>query len=181
MGYSFRAGIHALPAAGPVGVIQTRDLGDVVVADATEWAHVEMEPSETHLVRQGDIAFRSRGDSFSSAIVHEVPEIAVLAAPLLRIRVTDTRVLPAYLNWFINQPPAQAHFAKSAEGGSVKMINKTALENLEVDAPSLERQEAIVALAALATRERHLVTALGKRRTQFLSEVMMNHAQGGTR
>jgi hypothetical protein len=178
MGYSFRSGVE--PAEqGPVGVIQMKDLGDdgMVTLDALTRVSIDVAP--THQVLAADIILRSRGDRASSAIVAEDPGRTLVAAPLLRIRVTDARVRPEYLNWYINQPPAQAHLAKHAEGSRVKMISKRALDELEVDVPSLERQAAIVMLAAFAARVGGLVARLENLRAKLASEVMLNYARGG--
>jgi restriction endonuclease S subunit len=101
-----------------------------------------------------------------------------VSAPLFRIRVADRRVLPQYLNWYINQPPAQAFLASHAKGTAQKMISKDALEDLEVFVPSLERQRAIVEVAALAEQEQNLMKKLAEKRRQFLSAKLIEMAQG---
>ena len=178
MGYSFRFGVE--PAAhGPVGVIQMKDLGDDGSVALDSLTRVAMDVAPTHQVLAGDIILRSRGDRASSAIVADDPGRTLVAAPLLRIRVTDERVQPEYLNWYINQPPAQAHLAKHAEGSRVKMISKGALDELEVDLPPLERQAAIVGLAMLAGRAKTVESSLEKLRARLASEVMLHYARGG--
>jgi hypothetical protein len=177
MGYSFRSGVEPDPR-GPVGVIQMKDLGEdqTVVLDAL--TSVSMHVAAAQQVLVGDIILRSRGDRATSAIVAEHPGRVVVAAPLLRIRVTDDEVQPEYLNWFINQPPAQAHLARHAEGSRVKMISKRALDELQVEVPPPERQAAIVRLAELDARLRALEADLGALRTKLLSEVMLSYAKG---
>lgn len=178
MGYSFRSGVE--PAAqGTVGVIQMKDLSDDGTVALDALTRVSMDVAPTHQVLVGDIILRSRGDRASSAIVADDPGRTLVAAPLLRIRVTDPRVQPEYLNWFINQPPAQAHLAKHAEGSRVKMISKRALDELEVALPPLERQAAIVGLAAFAARVQSLEARLENLRARLASEVMLHYARGG--
>jgi hypothetical protein len=178
MGFSFRSGVE--PAVrGPVGVIQMKDLGDDRMVTLGALTRVSMDVAPTHQVLAGDIILRSRGDRASSAIVAADPGHTLVAAPLLRIRITDARVRPAYLNWYINQPPAQAHLAKHAEGSGVKMISKRALDELEVDIPPLERQAAIVRLAALTGRAKTAEARLENLRARLASEVMLNYARGG--
>ena len=179
-GYSFRSAVE-YDKAGSVRVIQMRDLGDDHTVQVDRLGCVDMDASPSQQVFVGDVILRSRGDVATSAIVSTDPGRAVVAAPLLRIRVSDPRVAAEYLNWFINQPPAQAYLSKNAEGSNVKMITKRTLEELEVELPPLERQREIVELWGLADRERKLERHLEERRSQFLSEVMMRHAQGGTR
>ena len=177
MGYSFRSGVDPDPS-GPVAVIQMKDLREDQTVALDLLAHVSMGVSLEQEVRADDIIIRSRGERATSAIVTENPGCAIVAAPLLRIRVTDERVLPAYLNWFINQPPAQAHLVRHAEGSRVKMFSKHAVDDLEVEVPPRDRQDDIVELAGLVARVQALETDLDSLRTKLVSEVMLGYARG---
>jgi len=106
------------------------------------------------------------------------PGMAVVAAPLLRIRVTDNSVLPEYLNWFIRQAPAQAFLTSHARGTAQKMISKEALEELEIFIPPLERQKAIVALAYLGEEEQLIMKKIADKRRQSISTTLIRLAQG---
>lgn len=108
-GYSFRSRLEALDS-GAIAVIQMKDLTSANRVDFSELASVDMEMSKDHhLVRPGDLIFRSRGLTSNSALLADDPGDAVLAAPLLRIRVKGGAVLPEYLNWYISKQPAQAY------------------------------------------------------------------------
>ncbi|HML79395.1 MAG TPA: restriction endonuclease subunit S [Geobacter sulfurreducens] len=177
IGYSFRGRLEA-ETSGAVAVIQMKDL----VADVVEpggLVRIDMErPREHHLARVGDLVFRSRGVTNTCAILLDDPGEAVVSAPLFRIRVTDRQLLPQYLNWYINQPPAQAFLASHAKGTAQQMISKDALENLEVFIPPLERQKAIIGVAALADQEQNLMKTLAEKRKQYLSAKLIEIAQG---
>ncbi|MEI6727641.1 MAG: restriction endonuclease subunit S [Actinomycetes bacterium] len=177
IGYGFRAGVEPDPA-GLVGVIQMKDLGDDHIVDLASLVRVSMDVPAGRQVHEGDIILRSRGDRSTCAIVVGDPGPALVAAPLLRLRVVDDRLLSAYLNWYINQPSAQAHFARHAEGSLVKMISTQVLEDLEVEVPPLDRQEGIVALAALSQRERRLCSDIHAARGYLLTDIMMKYAKG---
>lgn len=178
MGYSFRDRLDSI-GSGAIVVIQMKDLTDENRVDCDGLMRIDMEkPKEHHLVRQGDLVFRSRGRITNSAIVADDPGEAVLAAPLLRIRITDDRVMPEYLNWFISQMPAQAFLTSCAEGTAQKMISKQSLEGLEVFVPSLERQRAIVEAATLAEEEQRIIKKLAEKRKQYISGILIRLAQG---
>ena len=178
MGYSFRSRIEA-KGSGAVAVIQMKDLTEDNRVDCSGLTQVDMEtPKAHHIVRPGDLFFRSRGLTSASAILADDPGVAVVSAPLLRIRVDEQVVLPEYLNWFISQASAQSYLASRAIGIAQKMITKEALENLEVLIPSLERQGAITALAALADEEQRLLNRLAIKRRQYTSTILMRLAQG---
>lgn len=178
MGYSFRARLESMDG-GTLAVIQMKDLTDQNRVDCSALARVDREnPKEHHLAKQGDLIFRSRGLTSTSAILLDDPGIAVVAAPLLRIRVPDQVILPEYLNWFIRQAPAQAFLTSHAKGTAQKMISKETLEELEVFVPPLERQRTIVEITALAEKERHILEKIAEKRHQFISTHLIRLAQG---
>jgi restriction endonuclease S subunit len=100
---------------------------------------------------------------------------AVLAAPMLLIRPVD--VLPAYLLWYINLPAIQAALAAQAEGTSVRMISKAALDALEMPVPSRRRQQLIVEISELATAEQGLLEQIAQERKRLADGVLMRYAR----
>jgi hypothetical protein len=178
-GYSFRSRLEA-SGKGDVSVIQMKDLLDDNTADCSRFTKVDMGfVKEHHLARKGDLVFRSRGQVTTAAILRESPGKAVVAAPLLRIRIRKPEmILSEYLNWFISQRDAQK-FLESRAGGTVqKMINKQAIEHMEIALPSLEQQERIVELAALADREQVILKTVAEKRDQYISAVLLRLAKG---
>lgn len=178
MGYSFRTRLESM-ATGAVSVIQMKDLSDDNHVDCGELMCVDMEkPREHHLVKTGDLIFRSRGLTSTSAILEEDPGTAVVAAPLFMIRVTSHNVLPHYLNWFIGQAPAQTFFTSRAKGTAQRMIGKETLEALEVFVPPIHQQRAIITMASLAEKEQQIMNQLAEKRRQYVSTILGRLAQG---
>ncbi|POR00980.1 hypothetical protein AU468_08905 [Alkalispirochaeta sphaeroplastigenens] len=179
MGYSFRSRLET-SKDGEVAVIQMKDLQDDNIVSCIDLVKIDLNDiKEHHIAQKGDLIFRSRGLLATSAILNEDPGKAILAAPLLRIRVTKPeKVLPEYLNWYISQRDAQIFLTSRAKGTVQKMISKQTVEDLEVALPSLENQKQIVELAMLAAREQSLLQKLADKRNQYLSEVLMKVAKG---
>jgi hypothetical protein len=179
MGFSFRSRLE-ISEDGSVAVIQMKDLHEDNTIGCGDLARISMDGiKEHHLVQRGDLVFRSRGLLATSAILLEDPGKAVVAAPLLRIRVTKPdKVLPEYLNWYISQRDAQIFLTSRAKGTVQKMISKQALEELVVVLPSLEKQKAIIELASLSAREQALLHTLADKREQYISTVLMQFAKG---
>lgn len=175
MGYPFRSRIEQDPA-GSIAVVQMKDV------DEANQLHIEgavrvdlVDVREQHLLRPGDLVFKSRGVTNSAAVVKRDVGPAVLAAPMLLIRPTTT-VLPAYLYWYLNVPTTQTLLAAQAEGTSVRMISKARLENLDVPIPSLQKQQVITAVAQLAEREQWLMARVCKERRRLADGILMRHA-----
>jgi len=157
-----------------------KDLRDDNTVDCSDFVRINMDKvKKHHLTQRGDLVFRSRGHTATSAVLLDDPGRAVVAAPLLRIRVAKPdKVLPEYLNWYISQRDAQIFLTSRAKGTVQKMISKQAIEDLEVAVPSLERQKAIVEVAVLSAREQALLYTLADKRDQYISTVLMQLAKG---
>lgn len=179
MGYSFRARLETIEN-GDISVIQMKDLLDDNTVCCDSLAKIDMgEVKKHHLARKGDLVFRSRGHTATSAILLDDPGKAVVAAPLLRIRVMKLdKVLPEYLNWYISQRDAQIFLTSRAKGTVQKMISKQAIEDMEVAFPSLEKQKIIIEMAVLAAREQALLYMLADKRLRYVSTVLMQFAKG---
>lgn len=180
MGYSFRTRLDFMDQ-GQISVVQMKDLNDENRVDCKDLMRVGMDTvKKHHLLRPGDIVFRSRGQVTTAAILIEDPGPAVVSAPLLRIRVDQNVVLPDYLVWYINHPSSQALLASRAKGTSLKMISKQALESLEVTVPPIKKQRAIAELAALANEERRLLKKIAGCRSDYTFTKLMQLAVGNT-
>ena len=179
MGYSFRSRLEP-EDDGDVAVIQMKDLLDDNTVSCENAIRVYMDSiKETHLVQKGDLVFRSRGNVSTTAILNEDPGRAIVAAPLIRIRVTKKdKVLPEYLNWYISQRAAQRYLTSRARGTSQIMISVDAVGEMDVEIPSLDRQKKIVELAWLMNRERDLVHKLVEKREQYISSILTQYAKG---
>lgn len=175
MGYAFRSRLQHDPD-GDVSVIQMKDIDDANLLHVDEALKVTLPKGKGHhLLRAGDLAFRSRGRSNGAALVRDGIGTAVLSAPMLLIR--PHRVSPDYLCWFINAAPTQAQLAALAEGTSVRMISAEALKALDVPLPSKAARQRIVQAAALAEQEQLLVAEIATQRQRLMTHLLMQYAR----
>lgn len=177
MGVSFRARLEPDPK-GEITVIQMKDIDDTNLLHTEDLIRVHMPEfkKERHFVQKEELLFRSRGlTNTTTRFTAELPH-AVLAAPMMVIRAKKNLILPQYLQWFLNLPTTQAILAKQAEGTSVRMISKAALDALEVPVPPLARQKEIVEFANLAAEEERLSQELLKQRRRFIEGFLLRCA-----
>jgi len=176
MGLSFRSRLEP-DSYGNVSVIQMKDLTEDNHLDNQNLILVDMKtPKEHHRVKANDLAFRSRGQTNTAALIDSEVESAVIAAPLLRIRVNKKTVLPTYLCWFINQPSSQAALQSKATGTSIRMIGKPVLEELEVVLPNLATQKQIVDLDQLSINEQKIMKELSEKKKLLVAGILMRLA-----
>ena len=179
MGYPFRSRLEH-DAAGAIAVVQMKDIDDASLLHVEDAVRMDMPDfNEHHLIRQGDLVFRSRGRTNSVALVSADVGPSILAAPMLLIR--PAKVLPAYLLWYINLPETQAALAAQAEGTSVRMISKAALEALEVPVPSRHKQQLIVEVSELATAEQRLLEQIAREKKRLADGVLLRYARNNNR
>ena len=176
-GYTARGRLEPT-AAGGVLTIQLRDISSNGLVDPDRLTRVQLEDlADRYFVRAGDLVFRSRGErNTASALDERWQEPALAVLPLMVLRPNRDVVTPEYLAWAINQPPAQRHFDSAARGTNIRMIPRTSLDDLELDVPDIATQKMIVAVDALAERERKLSQLAAEARKKMMSLILVERA-----
>ena len=177
-GYTVRSRLEAAERGG----LLTIQLGDIAPD-----GHVNPEQltrvclgdlPDRYLVRAGDVVFRSRGERNTAfALDDRFREPALAVLPLFVLRPKMDIVLPEYLAWAMNQPPAQRHFDSFARGTNLRMVPRASLDALDIDVPELETQRKIVAIDALAERERALSVLAADKRRQLTGLILADRAK----
>lgn len=168
-GHAFRGAITPKPT-GSVRVIQIRDVTRAGVKDMDALLTTEIEAQKApDWVARHDVLFVARGNSPLAAMIDSAPERTVCAPHLFVVRSRDPgRLLPGFLAWQLNQPPAQRYFRQSAEGSLQLSIRRGVLENVPLRIPPLERQHAALELDRVARIERTaLETLIQNRETEL--------------
>lgn len=172
-GLTFRTRLEHSPK-GNVTVIQMKDFSADNRIDRESLTLIEMlNLKERQRVRINDLVFRPRGIRNTAALIDRELRDTTVAAPLLRIRVHDVSVLPAYLCWFINLPVSRSFLQRYATGTAMRMIGKKALDALEVQIPSIPTQQRIIELSRLADREQNILEGLSVKRKQLVDSKLM--------
>lgn len=173
MGYPFRSRLRD-QAPGPVAVVQMKDIDDGNQFRPGPMIRIALPPGTTsrrHLIRAGDLLFRSRGSTFGAAVVTELPQEAILAAPMLLIRPHG--VQPDFLCWYINSPAGQAQLAALAAGSSVRMVSAESLKTLDVPVPPVPVQQRVAEVARLAAHEQALTARIAELRQTITNHRLM--------
>jgi hypothetical protein len=142
--------------------IQMADLSVGSALDVRGMARIP-SPHPRYLVSRGDVLLRSRGQAtIAWAVPDDLPEPAVAVLPLFIIRPSTDIYDPDFLAWWLNQPDAQTHLRRAAQGQSIQMVSKATLESVPVQLPPIAQQRLIADAAQLATREAQLMQLLAE-------------------
>ena len=173
-GVTFYSQIKAVPD-GDLVVIQMRDIKNDNRVHLKEAVRVHSPiPGRSPFVSPGDIIFRSRGLSYTAAMLDsKFDEKIIVASPLILVRPNTDVILPEYLLWWINQPSSQHYFLSISHGTNLKMVGKRDLEDLDVNVPSMEIQSEVVKLFRLSSREQHLLETIKGLKARYTQGVLM--------
>lgn len=168
-GFPFRGSISEV-AGGAVLAVQMKDVDPEL---GVRWQGVLrtelLGRKGPDWLRAGDLLFVSRGSRFHAVCLDAPPGPAVCNPHFFHLRVKPkAKVLPGFVAWQINQPLCQRQLQQAAEGSNQLSIRRPVLESLKLCVPSLADQRQIVALVALAQRERQVLQGLIRNRERQL-------------
>jgi hypothetical protein len=171
-GYGFRSAIQESPH-GKVIAAQLRDVqyGKLDWTDAIRTT-LPRDPKEEELLRSGDILFSFRGTRYLAVAIEAVPGSAVASTQFMLVRVSDPgALLPEFLAWQLNQPPAQRYFKSKATGTAQLSLRRGDIESVLVAIPSMDFQKKVVELVELVRLERQHLERLLHNREHQLNEI----------
>ena len=158
-GHTVRGRVESDPS-GEVYAIQLKDLAKHY-SEITDFPH-QIKLSgvpKNQILQKGDILFVSKGaNNFALVFDKDYPAIAISVFFVLRI--TDKKVDPYFLAWYINQEKAQGYLHTGKEGTMITNINKATLENIPVDVPIIKKQKSIVEMNKLWLKEIEITEAI---------------------
>lgn len=122
------------------------------------------------ILKKNDILFMARGARNYSVLLGEIPDSTLAAACFFIVRVSNEKLLPAYLCWYLNQPPVECYlFRHSGRGVHMPVVRRSVLEKLDIPLPNLEIQTKIVDMEALRKQEEDLTNRLAEKRKQLIT------------
>jgi len=156
-----------------MGVLQMGDLSGPVLGSFENLLRADLNGvKEKYFLQEGDIIFRTRGNTHIATLLAGNVQNVVLAAPLVRIRMMDTKISPAFLTWIINHPVNQKYFEAEARGTAVKMIHQSTLADLQIPIPSAEKQKKIIAMSRLLQREEFLLNEISQKKKRYFEAIL---------
>ena len=185
-GYSFRSRIEHDPE-GEYCVIQPSNVGPAGEVDVSELPLVSgVRPRTYHHVDADAVLFVAYGPRNRAFRFGHLPEKTIASSTFYLLRPkppsdgSDERagtLLPGYLTWYLNQPPAQAYFEALRGGVSVQMLRRDALGSLDVPVPSLDVQRRIAEAARLVAEEERLARQLIEKRRLLTDNLLLDKIQ----
>ena len=171
-GHPIRGSVDGLPE-GNIAVVQMRDILDAHSISWNTATKVELPTKrEPDWLQDGDILLSTRGANHYATLVSSPPSKTVAAPSLFVLRTkSNASVLPGFLCWFLNQPPAQLYFQRAATGSYILNLRRSAVEEMPVILPSIDRQQLISELFQMAAQEKLVMEQLIENRQRQLEAI----------
>ncbi len=160
---------------GEVEVIQMRDINsDLTISDRLVRISNEQIKAK-HFLQPGQLILLAKGKYTKACMIGAADKRRVISSAFFSIRIKPTqKVLPEYLQWFLNLPQSEAYFRSNASGTSMFSLPMSVLKNLEIAVPPLEVQERIVHLVSDREQEKATLTVLEEKKDSYLQQVMLH-------
>ena len=175
-GYTFRGALKPV-ANGDTVVIQAKDIGqDEYIDDLENLTRTDFKiPRSKAFLKKDDVLLSSRGSgpgSFRATVFKADVENVIAASSVFIIRTTSNDIVPEYLALYLNSGDGQKKLYKKVSGSSIQIINRSALEDLQVSIPSMENQCTLIKLSENISRQMKLRERKSAINMNLFSEVL---------
>lgn len=152
---NIQSGIYAKPELdGEVYYIQARHFNRVHQFNTAVKPDLRADAKiEKHFLQMGDILVAAKGYDHFAVEYEGIIKPAVASSMFIVIRLQEKNILPAFLSWFINLHQTQKILLDSAKGTSLPSITISALADLEIPIPTIEKQNLILQIHELYQKE----------------------------
>jgi restriction endonuclease S subunit len=130
---------------------------------------------EKHLLQEGDVLFTAKGTSNISYVYYPSYGQAVASSSFIVIRINENnkeKIKPEYLSWFLSFTPQIRLFHQRQIGTTIPSISIKELKEIEVDIPTMEKQEAIIKVHSLRHKEKVLKDQLEQMREIQIQQLL---------
>jgi restriction endonuclease S subunit len=174
-GVTFKNAIQPDPK-GDLYVILPRDISDGSLSTPpTSIDSRQVKSSSYHLLSSGEILLTNKGTRFGTFLYQGVPERTIATSSFFVITPNRRSLLPGFLYWFLNQPPAKEYFTKNAFGSTIRSINKGVVANLQLPIPPIHTQEHLLKFILETENEQQLLETLLQKKKAFSNSYIWEH------
>ena len=183
-GFSFREKIREVEK-GDVRLLQIRDLRQQQTPLKLTRLCTETLPQinwtgkSNALLEPPSVLIPARGDYHLAALFDASTKV-IASSQLLIIRSTCTRLIPAYLCWFLNQKTTQHFLVSESRGSKMSLLSRASLAAMPIDLPPLLVQQKIIRLQQIWEQEQQMIIQLQLNREEMIKGLFQQLMCSGT-
>lgn len=153
---SIRFGVHAKALRkGPMALVPASAIEAHRAIQLDDLPRVSPEVvryKTDDLLQPGDVLLIGKGSTNHATVWPGSVEDTLASNTLFVIRTDRQQVIPEYLAGYFNSTTAKAWFAFHQKAGTVKVLSREALNEMEVPVPPLAVQQRMASLASASGR-----------------------------
>ncbi len=125
-------------------------------------------------LKENDILFAAKGYHHYAVVWNAQIENAVATSTFIILTGFPRDILPGYVAWYLNASQANIYFNMHKKNGSIPVISKKILENLEIPVPDIHLQQHIEALQQCVNKEKKLLQQMITKKEQFIDATIQS-------
>ncbi len=129
-----------------------------------------------HLLHDEDILFAAKGTNNFGVVYRSEYGKSVASSSFIVIRIKPefrSILLPEYLTWFLSTCPEMTTFHSRQHGTTVSSISIKMLADININIPSVEKQQLIIKIQELRNRQRSLTLELETARSTQIQQLLI--------
>lgn len=126
--------------------------------------------AENYLTQVGDVIVKT-SEPYTALYIKEEYAGLVIPSHFVIIRTDETKVLPKYIDWYLNKERIKKAFRMSCTG-TLKQIKPSTIAETEIRLPTLERQKQVVELYDISRHEIQLLEKLIKQKEIYYKSLI---------
>ena len=134
------------------------------------------ERLKKHLLKDGDILLVAKGESNRACLYRAGIGPAAAASTFFVIRLTDNRLTPEFLQWYLNTKHVQGVLSGLSKGTQIASLSIKALAGIEIPTPSLKIQKEILETQRLLEKEKSITDELIHLKDNMYQRLLLNQA-----
>jgi len=159
---------------GSVVCFQVSNLNENNGLNTESLFYIEDESEFDHndLLKGKDILLPAKGTKLTAVLMpDDFESLATASSSLFVIRISSRKILPEYLQWFLNLPQTQWNLERVMTGTNISSLSIKELRKVEIQIPELDTQRKIISLKDLQEKEAQIMYALSNKRKILIEAV----------
>lgn len=155
---TLQSGVFAKPDKdGEVFYLQAKHFNEEGVLSQVLYPELKLSGKvKKFLLQDGDVLFAAKGAKNFAVTYRSEYGPAVASSTFLVVRLNKKfmpLLLPDFLAWYMNNPKNMGKLKSAATGTSMPSISTSVLKDMEIAFPSVAKQQTILKIQALRTKE----------------------------
>lgn len=166
----------------PVINVKNIGYGNIIETGMGYVGQSTVERLSDHRLQEGDIVFGRKGSVDRHCLITKVQDGWMQGSDCIRVRITDSSVLPSFVSYYLLTDAVKAKINNSAVGSTMASLNTDILGDIEINLPTYEEQCKIAnILSSIDSKieNNNEINDYLEQKLRLLYEHMMSNVQTG--